>query len=173
MTSMLMKLKFHRLNCLKDCTWIAITGFLLVALGLSSCSLVNPSSFEMMGGDEQVLVLLRNEEDGNYQVRYDGRDQTELRSLKVMLGGQILHVDIHQVTISYDGQEILLEGDGTLPEGTSLVLSPGDEFNVRVIYLGQTLGGNYMYGFRIGYGDDPQAEPYDLIVEYDYSINVE
>jgi hypothetical protein len=44
---------------------------------------------------------------------------------------------------------------------------------VQVTYLGQTLGGNYMYGFRIGYGDDPEAEPFDLIAEFDYAIIVE
>lgn len=173
MTSKSMKQNFQRLDCLKGWSWVISTSFLLITLGLSSCSLINPASFEMMGGDEQVLVLLRNEKDANYQVRYEGRAQTELRSLKVMLGGQILHVDVREVTIFYDDQEIRLEGDGTLPEGTSLILSPGDEFNVRVTYLGQTVGGNYMYGFRIGYGEDPQAEPYDLIVEFDYSIIVE
>ena len=118
-------------------------------------------------------MLLRTEEVGNYQVRYDGRDQTDLRSLQVMLGGQILYVDAHQVAILQDGQEILLEGDGSLPDGSKVILSPGDEFDVKVTFLGQTTGGNYMYGFRIDYGDNPQEEPHDLIVEFDYSIIVE
>ena len=173
MTSWSIKHQFPKLNHLINRTLIGITGLLVFTIFLSSCSIINPPSFEMMGGDEQVLVLLRSEEDGTYQVRYEGRDQTELRSLKVMLGGQILHVDIHRVTLLHDGREILLEGDGTLPEGTQVVLSPGEEFDVKVTYLGQTLGGNYMYGFRIGYGNDPGAEPYDLIAEYDYAIIVE
>lgn len=163
----------NRLSFLKYFTWLAFTGLLVITLGLSSCSILNPVSFEMVGGDEQVFVLLRNEEVGNYQIRYGGRNQTDLRSLKVMLGGQILHADVQQVAILHEGQEIVLEGDGTLPAGSQIVLSPGDEFEVKVTYLGQTPGGNYMYGFRIGYGDDPQEEPQDLISEFDFSIIVE
>jgi hypothetical protein len=140
---------------------------------LGSCSVINPDPFIMMGGDEQLLVLLRSEKDGQYQVQYDGRNPTELNSLHVMLGGQILHVDIKQVVILHNGQEVILEGNGTLPQGSQLILTPGDEFEVRVTYLGQTLGGNYMYGFRIGYGDDPQAEPWDLIAEFDFAVIVE
>jgi hypothetical protein len=30
-----------------------------------------------------------------------------------------------------------------------------------------------MYGFRIGYGDDPEAEPFDLNAEFNYAIIVE
>ena len=146
---------------------------LILAFALSSCSIVSPDPFLMMEGDEQLVVLLRNEKDGNYLVRYEGRNPAELNSLHVMLGGQILHVDVKQVTIVHNGQEIILEGDGTLPAGSQMTLSPGDELEVRVTYLGQTLGGNYMYGFRIGFGDDPQAEPSDLIAEFDYAIIVE
>ena len=138
-----------------------------------SCSAFESDPFVMIGGDEQLLVLLRNEKDGHYQVQYEGRSPAELNSLHVMLGGQILHVDIKEVTVIHDGQEITLEGNGRLPEGTQLILDPGDEFQVRVTYLGQTLGGNYMYGFRIGIGDDPQAEPWDLIAEYDFTVIVE
>ena len=146
---------------------------LIIGYALSSCSAVSPNPFAMMGGDDQLVVLLRNEKDGNYMVRYEGRNPAELFSLHVMLGGQILHVDVKQVALIHNGQEIILEGDGTLPTGSQLILSPGDELEVRVTYLGQTLGGNYMYGFRIGFGEDPQAEPWDLIAEFDYAIIVE
>jgi hypothetical protein len=127
----------------------------------------------MLGGDEQLLVLLRNERDGNYQVRYEGREPAELQSLHVMLGGQILHVDVKQVAVVHNGQEVILEGNGTLPEGSQVILAPDDEFDVRATFLGQTLGGNYMYGFRIGFGEDPDAEPFDLVAEFDYAIIVE
>jgi hypothetical protein len=127
----------------------------------------------MVDGDEQLLVLLRNNKDGNYRVRYEGRDPTELRSLHVMLGGQILHVDVQQVVIVHNDQEIVLEPDGALPTGSQVTLDSGDEFDVIVTYIGRTLGGNYMYGFRMGYGDDPQGEPFDLIAEFDYAIIVE
>ena len=153
--------------------WFLLCVVLSLGVLLGSCSVFNPDPFIMMGGDEQLLVLLRNEKDGHYQVQYDGRNPAELNSLHVMLGGQILHVDIKQVVIVHNGQEIILEGNGTLPEGSQLILAPGDEFEVQVTYLGQTLGGNYMYGFRIGYGDDPQAEPWDLIAEFDFAVIVE
>ena len=153
--------------------WFLIFIGLTLGFLLSSCSTFNPNPFAMMGGDEQLVVLLRSEKDGNYLVQYEGRNPAELNSLKVMLGGQILHVDVKEVVIVHNGQEVILEGNGTLPAGSTLNLDPGDEFEVRVTYLGQTLGGNYMYGFRIGYGEDPQADPWDLIAEFDYAIIVE
>jgi hypothetical protein len=152
---------------------VTLAAVLILGVVLSSCSAVNPIPFVAMGGDEQLLVLLRNDKDGNYQVRYEGREPAELHSLKVMLGGQILHVDVKQVAVVHNDQEVILEGNGSLPEGSQIILAPDDEFDVRVTYLGQTLGGNYMYGFRIGYGDDPEAEPFDLIAEFDYAIIVE
>ncbi len=153
--------------------WLVISAVLLVLVPLSSCSVVNPDPFAMVGGDEQLLVLLRNEKDGHYQVRYEGRQPSELHSLHVMLGGQILHVDVVQVAIIQGESIVILEGDGKLPEGSQILLAPDEEFEVRVTYLGQTLGGNYMYGFRTVSGDDPQAEPVDLIAEFDYAVIVE
>ncbi|UCE00151.1 MAG: hypothetical protein JSV42_05375 [Chloroflexota bacterium] len=147
--------------------------FLLTIFFLSSCSVINPTPFAMLGGDQELVVLLRNEKDGNYQVRYEGRSATELQSLHVMLGGQILHVDVKQVTIIHGDQEVTLEGNGALPAGTQVILDPQDEINVRVTYLGQTLGGNYMYGFRIVHGDDPDGEPFDLTSEFEYAVIVE
>jgi len=146
---------------------------LILSVGLASCSMIDPTPFVMVDGDEQLLVLLRNTKDGNYRVRYEGRDPTELRSLHVMLGGQILHVDVQQVVIVHNDQEIILEPDGALPPGSQVTLVSGDEFDVIVTYIGRTLGGNYMYGFRMGYGDDPQGEPFDLITEFEYAIIVE
>ncbi len=158
----------------KDNLWGGILIIIpVLVFGLTACSGFNPDPFVKVGGDEQLLVLLRNEKDGNYQVRYAGRDPIELNTLQVMLGGQILHVDVQQVVIVHNGQEIVLEPDGAVPTNTLVSLAPEDVFDVRVTYLAQTLGGNYMYGFRIGYGDDPQAEPFDLIAEFDYAIIVE
>ena len=153
--------------------WLVISAVLLLSIPLSACSVVNPDPFAMVGGDEQLLVLMRNEKDGYYQVRYEGRQPSELHSLHVMLGGQILHVDVVQVAIIQGENIVILEGDGTLPQGSQVFLASGEEFEVRVTYLGQTLGGNYMYGFRTVSGDDPQAEPVDLIAEFDYAVIVE
>lgn len=151
--------------------WVVV--ILIAAIMLSACSVLNPDKFVMVSGDEQLVVLLRNEKDGHYQVRFEGRGDTELHSLQVMLGGQILHVDVAQVAIVQAGQEVILNGDGTLPEGSQVVFAPDEEFEVRVTFHGQTLGGNYMYGFRMVSGDDLQAEPVDLIAEYDYAVIVE
>ena len=160
-------------NSPRGTVWLVISAVVLVGIGLASCSVVNPDPFVMVGGDEQMLVLMRNDKDGYYQVRYEGRQPGELQSLHVMLGGQILHVDIVEVTIMQGENEVVLQGDGRLPEGSQVILEPGEEFEVRVTFHGQTLGGNYMYGFRIVHGDDPQAEPIDLVAEYDFSVIVE
>jgi hypothetical protein len=153
--------------------WLVITAVLLIAIALPSCSIVNPDPFVIVGGDEQLLVLMRNDEDGYYQVRYEGQQPAELHSLHVMLGGQILHVDVVQVAIIQGENEVILKGDATLPEGSQVILEPGEEFEVRVTFHGQSLGGNYMYGFRIVHGDDSQAEPIDVTAEYDYAVIVE
>ncbi|MGW8226292.1 MAG: hypothetical protein ACWGOY_11190 [Anaerolineales bacterium] len=152
---------------------LVITYGLLLGILLVSCSIINPDSFAMVGGDEQLVVLLRHDQDGHYQVRFEGSKPTQLNSLQVMLGGQILHVDVARVAIIQGDQEVILEGDGTVPEGSQVIFDPDEEFEVRVTYHGQTLGGNYMYGFRMVYGDNPQAEPVDLIAEYQYAVIVE
>jgi hypothetical protein len=153
--------------------WLALSVVLLFSILLASCSAVNPDPFVMVAGDEQLLVLMRNEKDGLYQVRYEGRQPTQLQSLHVMLGGQILHVDVVEVAIIQNSAEVILKGDMSIPEGSQVVFQPGEEFEVRVTYHGQSLGGNYMYGFRIVHGDDPEAESVELIAEYDYAVIVE
>jgi hypothetical protein len=153
--------------------WLAIAVVLLFSILMASCSVVNPEPFVMLGGDEQLVVLMRNDKDGFYQVRYEGRQPTQLQSLHVMLGGQILHVDVVEVAIIQNGAEVILKGDMSIPDGSQVVFQPGEDFEVRVTFHGQSLGGNYMYGFRIVYGDDPEAEPVELIAEYDYAVIVE
>ena len=153
--------------------WQALSLVLLFSILLASCSVVNPDPFVMVTGDEQLVVLMRNDKDGFYQVRYEGRQQTQLQSLHVMLGGQILHVDVVEVAIIQNGAEVILKGDMSIPEGSQVIFQPGEEFEVRVTFHGQSLGGNYMYGFRIVHGDDPDAEPVELIAEYDYAVIVE
>ena len=153
--------------------WLVISAALLIGTTLSSCSVVSPDPFAIAGGDEQLLVLMRNDKDGYYQVRYEGRQPAELHSLHVMLGGQVLHVDVVEVAVIQGENEVILNGDATLPEGSQVILEPGEEFEVRVTYHGHTLGGNYMYGFRIVHGDDSQAEPIDLIAEYEFTVIVE
>jgi hypothetical protein len=89
-----------------------------------------------------------------------------------MLAGQILHVDVKQVTLVHAGQEVVLEPDGSLPTGMEIMLAPGDTFDVRVTMIGQTTGGNYLYGFRISYEGD-RVRTTELVLEYEYKIFVE
>ena len=126
--------------------WFLLCTFLILGALLGSYSALNPDQFAIIGGDEQLVLLLRGENDSHYQAQYVGRNPAELNSLYEMLGGQIFHVEIKLVTIIHNGQEVILEVNGTLPEGSQIIFEPGDEFEVRVAYLDRTLGGNYMYG---------------------------
>jgi hypothetical protein len=148
--------------------FILVLGLLAVG-----CSAINSPSFDFVSGDEELVVLIRNQKDGNYRLRYDGRAATDLQSLQVMLGGQVLHVDVGSVVAKLNGQELELESVGSLPAGSQATLNPGDEFDVQVTFYGRTLGGNYMYGFRINTGDESSSEEVDVIAEYDYVIVVE
>jgi hypothetical protein len=91
----------------------------------------------------------------------------------VMLAGQVLRVDVRQVAVVHGDQEYVLGGDGRLPEGSELVLEPGEVFDVRVTFRGQSLGGNYLYGFEIGYLDGERERTVQLVLDYDYAIVVE
>jgi hypothetical protein len=90
-----------------------------------------------------------------------------------MLAGQVLHVDVRQVVLKYGDQELTLGGDGRLPEGSEVVVQPGDAFDVQVTFRGQTLGGNYLYGFEIGYLTGERDRTVQLVLNYDYAIVVE
>ena len=48
--------------------WQALSLVLLFSILLASCSVVNPDPFVMVTGDEQLVVLMRNDKDGFYQV---------------------------------------------------------------------------------------------------------
>jgi len=162
-------------NSGKGIPWWILVPLVLILLGAGGYLLLERNSvkFSMVSGEKSLVVLIRNEKQGVYRARYEGRQPLDLRSLHVMLAGQILHVDVKQVAIAYQGQEIVLGPDGKLPPGTSLQLPPGAEFEVKVTFLGQSLGGNYMYGFRIGYGRGDQESLYELKAGYDYAIVVE
>lgn len=145
--------------------WIAGISIAVLALALLVYVMQGQPRFSLVSGDPQVLVLLRNQKDGNYRLRYEGSRPVDLNSLQVKLEGQLLHVDVKPAVLLYNGQEYPLEPDGSLPPGTRLTLQPNDEFDVRVTYLGQTLGGNYLYGFRIGYAQGERASTTDLDLE--------
>jgi hypothetical protein len=157
----------------KTWMWIVIGAVVVIGLAILYWWSLNRHSFVLQAGEQEVVILLRNEEEAIYTIRHDARQDTDLRSVKVMLAGQILHVDVKQVAVLYAGQEIVLESDGALPSGTALTLAPGETFDVRITFVGQTTGGNYLYGFQIGHASGSRESIYELILEYEYEIIVE
>jgi hypothetical protein len=155
-------------------TWVWLIMGVLVVIGVVFVALRTRTgqSFVLQQGDKQVLVLLRNDAEGNYRIQYQGRGPVELRSVQPMLAGQILHVDVKQMAVSKGGQEVVLEPDGKLPEGTAITLQPGDEFDIKVTLLGQSIGGNYMYGFRIGYESGSSEQTFEVNMDFNYEIAV-
>ena len=122
--------------------WIGIILVAAVAIALFIYRFQEQGRFTLVSGEKELLVLLRNEKVANYRLRYEGRQPVDLNKIKVMLEGQVLHVDVKPVILISAGQEIQVEPDGSLPPGTSIRLEPNDEFEGRVPYLGQTRGGN-------------------------------
>lgn len=156
--------------------WILLiaAAVIIVAIGIVVLQTQTQQAFILQEGDQEVLVLIRNESSGVYQVQYRGRGSIELKSIKTMLAGQILHVDVKQVTVSKDSKEVVLQQPGgTLPQGQEITLQPGDVFDIRVTLRGQSIGGNYLYGFRIGYEDGTSQETYELTMDFEYEIIVE
>jgi hypothetical protein len=153
--------------------WIALGMILLLAAVIFAWQAQAGQAFKMQEGTQNLMVLIRNDKEGRYRVQYAGIRPADLRSLHVRLAGQVLHVDVKQVVLSRDGQEVVLQPNGRLPEGTEFILQPNDTFDVLVTFRGQTLGGNYMNGFRIVYAVSDRERTYDLVVDYDYTIVVQ
>lgn len=156
-------------------TWIWLVLGLIVVVGLVFIfwRSQNRHSFVLQAGEQEVIILLRNEEEAIYTIRHDANQDADLRSVKVMLAGQILHVDVKEVALLYAGQEIVLESDGALPSGTNITLAPGETVDVRITFVGQTVGGNYLYGFQIGYATGSREQIYELELGYEYELIVQ
>ena len=153
--------------------WVASGALIVVAAGLYFWLSQNRYAFSLQEGPKQVLILIRQDVQATYRVKFEGSRPVDLQSLHVMLAGQILHVDVKQVALVFGGEQIVLEPDGSLPPGRLLNLEPGEIFDVRVTFLGQSLGGNYLYGFKIDYGNEGRQGSYELVLDFDYSIIVE
>jgi hypothetical protein len=154
-------------------TWIIIGAALILAVAAFVWWNQSQVPFSLVEGNPQLVVLIRSDRESLYQLRYEGRQPVNLDSLKVMLAGQVLHVDVRQVTLVHGDQEYVLQGDGSLPEGSELVLEPGEQFGVRINFRGQTLGGNYLYGFEIGYRSGERERTVQLVLDFDYAVIVE
>lgn len=125
------------------------------------------SQYTITDGDKSVLVLLQDTQDATYTARYDGSAPSQINALQVMLAGEILHVDVDSVMLQSDTQQVTLKNNN-VQQGESFTLNPGDEFKVIVTYLGQTIGYNYMYGFRITSTISSRTSTVDVI-DPDYS----
>jgi hypothetical protein len=148
-------------------------GLGLLVVAFFTWNAMTAPKFVLKEGKKDLLVLIRDEEEGIYRLRYEGRKPVQLQALQVMLAGQVLHVDLKQVALRRAEQTVILDQPkGTLPAGTDFTLNPGDEFDVQIRFYGQSIGGNYLYGFRIGYTQAHRNDTYDLILEYEYSVVV-
>ncbi len=152
--------------------WVVLGVLIISVVAFFVWRSQNQHAFILEQGQKDLLVLIREDAQSDYQVKYEGTEPVDLKSLHVMLAGQILHVDVKQVMLVFGDQEIVLEPNGSMPAGTNFNLKPGDIFNVRVIFLGQSLGGNYLYGFRIVYDTGGNEQTYELVMNFDYSVVV-
>jgi hypothetical protein len=153
--------------------WVLIGAVIILAAGAFLWWSQSQEPFSLVEGNQQLVVLIRSDRESVYRLRYDGNVPASLQSIKVMLAGQVLHVDVTKVVINLGNQDFTLAGDGSLPAGSELILQPEDEFDVRVTFRGQTLGGNYLYGFEIGYLAGERDRTVQLVLDYDYAIVVE
>lgn len=156
-------------------TWIvlAFSALILVAIAFFIWQRIsNNVEFVLVKGDESLLVLLRNEEKGMYTLQYNGSKPIELENLLVMLAPETLHISVTEIALIRGDEEVVLEKTNIVPEGTQFTLQPGDNFDVRVTFLGRTIGGNWLYGFRINYDDGSGLETTELVMGYEYAIVV-
>jgi hypothetical protein len=152
---------------------LVVLGMLIIFVwGLSACA-ANQPKFELISGDEAVVVLLRGEESGTYRLSYEGNEAGQIQSVRPMIAGEILHVDVAQTLLRSGEQEVILD-DNQVQEGQIFQLQPGAEFEIELTYRGQTIGYNYLHGFQItmatGEGNsmieviDPQAPDYNYLI---------
>lgn len=146
-----------------------------MVLSLAGCN-SNKPAFQFVDGEKAAVVLIRNIDNGSYQVQFNGDQPAQIQSLQVMIAGQILHVDVASVNLKLGDQTVTLI-DNNVPEGERFVVQPGETLTVEVSYNGQSLGFNYVHGFRITYTTNGQTITLDAtdpnLPDYQYLIDVE
>jgi hypothetical protein len=149
--------------------------YLVGVLTLAGCS-GSGSDFSIQSGDPVVVVLLRDEEPGRYTLTYEGKDPAQIRFLQTMIAGEILHVDVARV-ILHSGDNAVQLVNNNVPEGQEFHIMPGDNLEIEVVFSGQTLGFNYIHGFRINYDAGGENFTVDVVdpksPEYQFLIDVE
>lgn len=121
----------------------------------------NNIPFEFSGGDEQVVVLLRNDEIAEYQVTNKGNNPVEITSVLVKFAGEILHVIVDQTELQFNDQSVVLQKND-VPEGQNFLVEPGETFNIVTTLKGESIGFNYLSGFRITYKEDGNSNTVDV-----------
>lgn len=169
-------MKKYRYQKLVNFRYLALASLLLLtATILSGCN-SSKQPFEFVDGEKAVVVLVRNVDTGSYQVQYNGDQPAQIQNLQAMIAGQILHVDVQSVNLRLGDQAVTLV-DNNVPEGENFVVQPGETLSIDVYYLGQSLGFNYVHGFRITYTTNGQSITMDVtdpeIPDYQYLIDVE
>jgi hypothetical protein len=153
--------------------WISISALAVLAVSVFLWWSQDRQAFVLEEGSKQLVVLIRSDQETVYRIRYAGRRPVNISSILVMLQGQLLHVDPIRIVLAKGDQEIVLAGN-KIPAGTGFSVASGEVFDLRVTYRGQTLGGNYLYGFRIGYQEGERERTTDLVLEREeYVIVVE
>jgi hypothetical protein len=128
---------------------------------------------EFLGGDEAPIVLLGNPYETRYEFRNTSDKPLSVDRFVPMLKGQFIYVDVEEVRLQVGDQEAVMEVGGRIPAGESFVVAPGGAFEVFVTYMGQELGGNQVFGFRIAYTVDGSTVESDLQIEEGYGVYVE
>ena len=150
----------------------AVLLFVVIAFFVYRASTI---PFELTGGDTNPLVLLRNETTVTYEFTYTGNSPASLERMipRIQLfQGQVLVADVQHVWVEVDGEQVVME-EGYFPEGVVLELQPGETFQIGVAYLGQELGWNRIYGFRIQYSLNGRSVDGELRLTDDYYVFVE
>lgn len=94
-----------------------------------------------------------------------------------MIAGEILHVDVEQVRVVTDDLDIVLD-DNNVPEGQVLQVNPQDVLEMQVTFSGQSIGYNYLHGFRINFDIENENMTEDVVDPevpdgYQYLVAVE
>jgi hypothetical protein len=155
--------------------WLLLLAAAAIIFVITGVSFWNGTiaPFEIVGGEESAVVLLRSPYDAEYTLEYRGRAPISLSQLTPMIESntQRLYVDIEQVVVIKNGQEFILSGEGAV--ASDVVIDPGDQFNIRVTYIGREIGSHYLYGFRMKYQIQGRDGETVLRLNQEYAIYVE
>lgn len=155
--------------------WVWLMVLILAAAALFIW-LQPESTFNLIGGDKTLIVLLREQGEAVYQLRYEGSQPARITNLVVMLAGTVIYVDVDEVTLQLDNQSITLQDGAANPP---LTVQPGQTLRVHVRYAARSIGYNYLYGFRITFEQNGNTKTVDIAdpgakdQKFNYLVNVE